>query len=691
LTSGKSEWWFPLQLELWHKRWLRRRLIKILNQAAETKRHVATVQSLQLRGPDGSRLMESSSREENEDGNEPPPGPPPRELMRLLAVEDRIRRLRHMRRISLSRTAALRSARQLVILRQHPLRRAAVRLTQLVGMVTLGQATHRAITDTLAQHDPYLRKRAADLGKVPQEIPPAPTSAELKSLWEVGQSVFDFLVQSLAIRAVRGRLMPKAVTPEARIPDVALDDVAGIGPAKAEALEIIECLMAPARFASLGAKCPKGLLLTGPPGCGKTLLARAIASTAAVPFISRSGADFNRMYAGAGSNLVKELFRAARNAAPSVILIDELDYIGRRRGEERGGGLETDRSAALTQLLAEMDGFASAEGVVVIGTTNRPDILDNALLRPGRFDRRVSVPLPDVQGRLHILRRHAQRLALEPPKGFRLTGPMGNSSAVAGHPVEWQAWAKRTPGFSGADLAGLVNEAAMAAARDGSQGVGERHMQVAYSKALLGVPSGRRLSEEEMALTAAHEAGHAVVNEAVREALRAQGAPGFRTVAHISIIPAGSTGGVTQFAEPEEGSRPPESRRVLLATLAVAMGGRAAEEARYGRGEATMGARSDFAQATRMATEMVTTGGLSEAVGPRSLEEGMRPSEELRRKVDDEVNDLLRMALELAKDALAKNRHLHEAVTKALLETESLDGGAFRKLVQQHQVQPVKL
>uniref|UniRef100_A0A7S4SNC4 AAA+ ATPase domain-containing protein n=1 Tax=Alexandrium monilatum TaxID=311494 RepID=A0A7S4SNC4_9DINO len=640
-TVAKQAWWLPLQVELWHKRWVRRRLIKILNQAAETKKHLSTVQSLESRGPDGSRLVQSGEREDSPPAA--PSGPPPRELLELLAIEDRIRRLRHLRRISNARRAAVRSARRLAVLRQHPVKRAVVRMAQLAGMITLGQATHRALADALSEIAPEMRApvRVRSLS----ELQESARTPEAKSFWEASQALFDFLVQSLALRALRGRLVPKLPRPEYRVPDVDLDDVAGIGPAKAEALEIIECLMAPARFAGLGAKCPKGLLLTGPPGCGKTLLAKAIASTAAVPFIARSGADFNRRFAGAGSSLVKDLFRAARKEAPAVILIDELDYIGRRRGEERGGGLETDRSAALTQLLSEMDGFGSAEGVLVIGTTNRPDILDKALLRPGRFDRRVEVPLPDVAGRLKILLTHAGKLALESPSNFRLTGHRGGSPRAPVSAANWTLWARRTPGFSGADLAGLVNEAAMAAAREGAHGVGERHLQVAYSKALLGVPSGRRLSQKEMALTAAHEAGHAVVNEAVREALAAAGSPGFRTVVHMSIVPAGQTGGNTQFAEMEEGQKLPETRSVLLGELAVAMGGRAAEELHNGPGQVTMGAAGDFQHATRLATQMVTVGGLAESVGPRSLEAGTTPSQDLLKKVDEEVNSLLHQAL----------------------------------------------
>eukprot|EP00928_Gymnodinium_smaydae_P090924 TRINITY_DN74630_c0_g1_i1.p1 TRINITY_DN74630_c0_g1~~TRINITY_DN74630_c0_g1_i1.p1 ORF type:complete len:487 (+),score=61.87 TRINITY_DN74630_c0_g1_i1:86-1462(+) len=458
--------------------------------------------------------------------------------------------------------------------------------------------------------------------------------------------------------------------------------------------------MAPARFVGLGARCPKGLLLTGPPGCGKTLLARAIASTAGVPFFATSGADFNRMFAGAGSTLVKDLFRKATAAAPAVILIDELDYIGRMRGEERGGGLETDRSAALTQLLAEMDGFASGAGVVIIGTTNRPDILDKALLRPGRFDRRVRVPLPDRAGRMQILSAHARRLALESasqPSG--LLTSRADSSLSAGRidraPIDWNVWAKRTPGFSGADLASLIDEAAMFAAREGACGVAERHLQAAYSKTLLGVPSGRRPSARELALTAAHEAGHAVVNEAVRAALIADSGANnscFRTVAYMSIVPTDGVGGVTQFAEPDEDGRLPATSRVLRARLAVAMGGRASEELFSDNKEVTMGARGDIEQATRLASEMVMVGGLSEELGPRALGvSGTLSSQALRSRADKAIDDLLKTSLEVARVTLSNNRALLEAVTEALLQHETLGADEFRALLAAHELTPATL
>jgi len=315
------------------------------------------------------------------------------------------------------------------------------------------------------------------------------------------------------------------------------------------------------------------------------------------------------------------------------------------------------------------------------------------------------VPLPDVEGRRTILQAHASRLPLETAVAGRggsggstrapLTGHAEGAELASakdceeGSPLEWSSWAKRTPGFSGADLANLVNEAAMAAAREGAWGVGQRHVQAAYSKVLLGVPSGRRPSKTQLALTAAHEAGHAVVNEAMRKMFGDEGTHGFHTVAHISIVPAGHAGGVTQFAEPEEGAAFPRSRRVLLAELAVAMGGRAAEELRHGKDGATMGARGDFSQATRLATDMVQNGGLSEDIGPHAT--GFASSEEMRRKVDLEVNKLLRQALERARKALANNDALFRAVAKALLQHETVNREAFQQLVKHHGITAVTL
>lgn len=667
----------PLRVELWFARLERRRLLRILKEAGSLQYHVNSARKLERHA--GERLGHDWQGEDASLAV-----PTPKEMQQLLVVEEKIRRLRHKRRLTEARSASVRGSRRLAQLRRSPLSRAASRAVQTAGLVVAGQQAAEILKPHVQRWaKPNSAKSVLRTPHGGERLWP-PARLDIDSFSKALQGAMDLVLQAAALRALLRRLMPATTSMELRSTNVDLDDVAGVGPAKSEALEIIECLMAPSRFATMGARCPKGLLLTGPPGCGKTMLAKAIASTAAVPFIARSGSDFNRMFAGAGSSLVKDLFKAARLSAPAVVLIDELDYIGRRRGEERGGGLETDRSAALTQLLVEMDGFGSSEGIVVIGTTNRPDILDKALLRPGRFDRKVTVPLPDVRGRLHILKSHAKRLRIDAP------APLTEVSGASPSVVNFAEWAKRTAGFSGADLAGMVNEAAMAATREAARGVCERHMQAAYSKSLLGVPSGRRPSEEELALTAAHEAGHAIVNEAMRRSVGSGNSTGYRTVAHISIVPTEGVGGVTQFAEPEESKRLPQSKRVLLAHLAVAMGGRAAEEVMCGRDQATMGAREDFEQATRLATEMVRVGGLSRAIGPRSLHSDVPLSEETKRLMDGEIDNMLRSALDVARHAVYKNRKLFDAVRSMLLEKETLTAEEFQILVRREGVCAVK-
>mmetsp|Transcript_56864 Transcript_56864/g.133613 ORF Transcript_56864/g.133613 Transcript_56864/m.133613 type:complete len:745 (+) Transcript_56864:47-2281(+) len=658
--SGPSGFSWQLRLRLWRLRARRKHLLRIVQAEDRLRRALATADDLESRGPDGSNLLQASKRSgEGPRLRSVASSGVPKEIEQLQKVEERIRKVRHALKIKEALQLAAQTSEKLFWFRLPPLLRHAPSMTLMW----------------------LLYQFRDDVSGWLQ------TKSDILSTVQLDNTVYLALSQMVPMvrsyhqlfRGLRTSATRK-VSQTHRVPHVQLSEVAGMGGAKAEALEIIECLVAPTRFARVGAKCPKGLLLTGPPGCGKTMLAKAMASTAAVPFLSVSGSDFNRKYAGEGTMLVKALFRAAREAAPSVLFIDELDYIGRKRSSERGGGLETDRSAALTQLLTEMDGFSASEGVLVIATTNRKDILDDALLRPGRFDRKVSVPLPDVQGRLQILKSHAKRLPLEPMKPLT-----GNSGAV-----DFEQWARRTSGFSGADLAGLVNEAALAAARDGCPSVTEMHMQSSYSKRLIGIPSERRPSSDEMNLTAMHEAGHAVVHEAVRAALEARGISGFSHVAHISIVPTGDTGGNTQYATEDESQRPPATRRVLMAQMAAAMGGLAGEEYVYGKGQSTTGASSDLRKATRIAEHMVEGGGLSSAVGPRALSSG-EVSEALRRTKDMEVERLLREALGIARAAVYQNRKLMEAVASDLARKETMQGPTFQSLVDKHGIQAPRL
>jgi cell division protease FtsH len=451
-----------------------------------------------------------------------------------------------------------------------------------------------------------------------------------------------------------GKSKAKVLT--ADTPQVTFADVSGADEAKDELQEIIEFLKDPQRFTRLGGRLPKGALLVGPPGTGKTLLARAVAGEAGRPFFSMSGSDFVEMFVGVGASRVRDLFEQGKAHAPCIIFIDEIDAVGRHRGAGLGGGHD-EREQTLNQLLVEMDGFESNEGVILIAATNRPDVLDPALLRPGRFDRQIVVDAPDVKGREGILRVHLRKVPLSDD-------------------VRVDSLAKGMPGMSGADLANVVNEAALLAARRGADKVTMADLEQAKDKIMLGAE--RRslvLSEAERKLTAYHEAGHAVV------ALRV---PGLDPLHKVTIVPRGRALGITASL-PEE-DRHSYSRDFLLAQLVMLYGGRAAEEMIFGPEKITTGAGNDIERATNLARRMVTQFGMSEKIGPmavgdadhevflgRELVQRREVSPETARLVDDEVKRFLDDAYVRAAEALEANRELLHALAEALLERETLD------------------
>ncbi|MEO5511841.1 MAG: ATP-dependent zinc metalloprotease FtsH, partial [Longimicrobiales bacterium] len=439
-------------------------------------------------------------------------------------------------------------------------------------------------------------------------------------------------------------------------PKVTFADVAGADEAKDELQEIIEFLKDPQKFSRLGGRLPKGVLLIGPPGTGKTLLARAVAGEAGRPFFSMSGSDFVEMFVGVGASRVRDLFEQGKAHAPCIIFIDEIDAVGRHRGAGLGGGHD-EREQTLNQLLVEMDGFESNEGVILLAATNRPDVLDPALLRPGRFDRQVVVDSPDVKGREGILRVHLKKVPLATD-------------------VDVRTLAKATPGMSGADLANLVNEAALLAARREHDKVYMDDLEHAKDKVMLGAERRSMvLAEGERTLTAYHEAGHAVVALFV---------PGLDPVHKVTIIPRGRALGVTASL-PEE-DRHSYSKDYMLARLVMLYGGRAAEEMIFGPEKITTGAGNDIERATGMARRMVMQWGMSEAVGPMSVgdseqevflgrEIGQRTlvSARLAERVDQEVKRLIDEAYADAMKCVLENRAVLEQIAEALLERETID------------------
>jgi len=448
---------------------------------------------------------------------------------------------------------------------------------------------------------------------------------------------------------------------------VTFGDVAGIDQAKLELAEVVDFLKNADRFTAVGAKIPKGVLLVGPPGTGKTLLAKAVAGEAGVPFFSISGSEFVEMFVGVGASRVRDLFEQAKANAPCIVFIDEIDAVGRQRGAGLGGGND-EREQTLNQLLTEMDGFEGNTGVILIAATNRPDVLDAALLRPGRFDRQVVVDRPDYAGRLEILNVHAR----------------GKTMAKD---VDLEKIARRTPGFTGADLANLLNEAAILAARRNLTEISMDEVNDAIDRVLAGPEKKDRvMSEKRKSLVAYHEAGHALVGALM---------PDYDPVQKISIIPRGRAGGLTWFTPSEDRMDSGlYSRSYLQNQMAVALGGRIAEEIIFGEEEVTTGASNDLQQVARVARQMVTRFGMSDRLGPVALGRAQGNmflgrdiaaerdfSEETAAAIDDEVRNLVDQAYRRAKSVLTENRLVLENLAAMLVERETVDSEELQELL----------
>ncbi|HTS89966.1 MAG TPA: ATP-dependent zinc metalloprotease FtsH [Gemmatimonadales bacterium] len=492
--------------------------------------------------------------------------------------------------------------------------------------------------------------------------------------WIVIVGLWFFLLRQLQVGGSRafsfGKSKAKLLSGDT--PKITFADVAGADEAKVELQEIIEFLKDPGKFTRLGGRLPKGALLVGPPGTGKTLLAKAVAGEAGRPFFSMSGSDFVEMFVGVGASRVRDLFEQGKAHAPCIIFIDEIDAVGRHRGAGLGGGHD-EREQTLNQLLVEMDGFESNDGVILIAATNRPDVLDPALLRPGRFDRQIVVDAPDVRGREGILRVHTRKIPLAAD-------------------VSLETIAKGTPGMAGADLANLVNEAALLAARRNKALVDMQDFEDAKDKVMLGVErKSLVLSEDERRLTAYHEAGHTVVS------LKTEGSD---PIHKVTIVPRGRALGL-MMSLPEK-DRYGQTKQWLIGRLAIAFGGRVAEELVFGPNKVTTGAGSDIEQATAIARRMVTQFGMSEKIGMMAVgdreqeiflgrEFGQRRevSERTAQVVDDEVKHFLDEAHEGARRILTENGHLLDVIAAALLERETIDREDLDLLVQGKTLPPM--
>ncbi|MGF1513863.1 MAG: ATP-dependent zinc metalloprotease FtsH2 [Elainellaceae cyanobacterium] len=452
---------------------------------------------------------------------------------------------------------------------------------------------------------------------------------------------------------------------------VKFDDVAGIDEAKEELQEVVTFLKKPERFTAVGARIPKGVLLVGPPGTGKTLLAKAIAGEAGVPFFSISGSEFVEMFVGVGASRVRDLFKKAKENAPCIIFIDEIDAVGRQRGAGIGGGND-EREQTLNQLLTEMDGFEGNTGIIIIAATNRADVLDSALLRPGRFDRQVSVDPPDIKGRLEVLEVHARDKKL-------------------GKDISLDTIARRTPGFTGADLANLLNEAAILTARRRKEAITMAEINDAVDRVVAGMEGTPLIDSKSKRLIAYHEVGHAVIGTLVK---------GHDPVQKVTLIPRGQARGLTWFTPNEEQSL--ISRSQLLARITGALGGRAAEQVVFGDAEVTTGAGNDLQQVTGMARQMVTRFGMSD-LGPLSLEGQQSEvflgnnlmtrseySEEIASRIDAQVRTIVEHCYEDACNVIQDNRVVIDRLVDLLIEKETIDGDEFRQIVAEYAEIPEK-
>ncbi|MFB2839120.1 ATP-dependent zinc metalloprotease FtsH2 [Floridanema evergladense] len=471
--------------------------------------------------------------------------------------------------------------------------------------------------------------------------------------------------QAMNFGKSRARFMMEAKT------GIKFDDVAGIEEAKEELQEVVTFLKQPERFSAVGARIPKGVLLVGPPGTGKTLLAKAIAGEAGVPFFSISGSEFVEMFVGVGASRVRDLFKKAKENAPCLVFIDEIDAVGRMRGTGIGGGND-EREQTLNQLLTEMDGFEGNTGIIIIAATNRPDVLDAALMRPGRFDRQVTVDAPDLKGRLEILKVHARNKKLS-------------------EEVSLEAIARRTPGFTGADLANLLNEAAILTARRRKEAITMPEINDAVDRVVAGMEGTPLVDSKTKRLIAYHEVGHAIVGTLLKD---------HDPVQKVTLIPRGQARGLTWFTPNEEQGL--TSRSQLKARITGALGGRAAEEIIFGDAEVTTGAGGDLQQVAGMARQMVTRLGMSD-LGPLSLEGQSSEvflgrdlmtrseySEEIASRVDAQVRAIVGQCYEDAKQIMRENRAAIDRLVDLLVEKETIDGEEFRQIVAEYTAVPEK-